>query len=218
MKTQRGSNRSTRGRTRDPEATRERLLECAFEEIYEKGYAGASLDQILAESGVTKGALYHHFESKADLTVAMIAEVLRPRMLGTWVDPIRGADDPIDALITASSETMHKAGAQLMKFGCPLNNLAQELSNLDERFRHEINVVFDAWRGGLAEAFAHGQQVGTVRADADPEAIATFIVAGLEGMATTMKSSRDVALAESAMRVLFQLLESLRPPAANAAA
>ena len=65
MLTHETTTSSVLGRTRDPEGTRAILVESAFREIHAHGYAGASLDRILANSGVTKGALYHHFKSKA---------------------------------------------------------------------------------------------------------------------------------------------------------
>jgi AcrR family transcriptional regulator len=65
--------RSRGPRVRAPEATRERLVTAAFEEIHRHGYQGAALDTILANAGVTKGALYHHFSSKRDLFAAVFA-------------------------------------------------------------------------------------------------------------------------------------------------
>lgn len=52
---------------RQPDITRQRLLECAFDEIHKRGFRSASLDAILDKAGVTKGALYHHFPSKLAL-------------------------------------------------------------------------------------------------------------------------------------------------------
>ncbi|MCH7890745.1 MAG: helix-turn-helix transcriptional regulator [Gemmatimonadetes bacterium] len=72
---------SALGRKRDPEGTRALLVENAFREIHAHGYAGASLDRILASSGVTKGALYHHFKSKADLLHAVIDDAIRPMVV-----------------------------------------------------------------------------------------------------------------------------------------
>ena len=60
---------------RNPKATRELLLEAAFWEIFRSGFQAASLDAILKETGVTKGALYPHFPSKAALGHAVIDEV-----------------------------------------------------------------------------------------------------------------------------------------------
>lgn len=65
-------------RSRDPERTRERLLQAAFREIYRSGFQSASLDTILAAAGVTKGALYYHFDSKEALGYAVVEEVIAP--------------------------------------------------------------------------------------------------------------------------------------------
>src|SRR6476660_1733518 len=80
--------RSRGQRVRDPAATRERLVAAAFEEIHRHGYQGAGLDTILANAGVTKGALYHHFADKADLAHAVIDEVIRGLTLTRWTGPL----------------------------------------------------------------------------------------------------------------------------------
>ena len=59
-------------RSRDPERTRVRLLQAAFEEMYRSGYRSADLDAILAAAGVTKGALYYHFDNKESLGYAVV--------------------------------------------------------------------------------------------------------------------------------------------------
>src|SRR5580693_7982091 len=86
-------------RLRDPERTRERLLQAAAREIYRSGFQSASLDTILASAGVTKGALYHHFENKEALGYAVVEEVISPGVRRTWVRPLQNVKDPIDALI-----------------------------------------------------------------------------------------------------------------------
>src|SRR5271156_2611915 len=62
-------------RLRDSERTRERLLQAASREIYRSGFQSASLDTILAVAGVTKGALYYHFDSKEALGYAVVDEI-----------------------------------------------------------------------------------------------------------------------------------------------
>src|SRR6202044_3625075 len=69
-------------RLRDPERTRERLLRAASREIYRSGFQSASLDRILVSAGVTKGALYHHFENKEALGYAVVEEVISPDVRG----------------------------------------------------------------------------------------------------------------------------------------
>lgn len=201
---------STGERKRDPEATRERLLQCAFDEIYEQGYAGASLDRILADSGVTKGALYHHFGSKSDLAHAVIDEIIRPFVLERWVEPLLGTDDPVGTLIGHFETTACAFTDREMACGCPLNNLIQELAATDEPLRARLAGVIDAWRGGVAAALERGVAKGTVRKDVDPAATAAFVVSSLEGLATLMKSHRDPSFAGSVGSVFVRFLETLR--------
>src|SRR5271168_1712510 len=85
-------------RMRDSERTRERLLQAASREIYRSGFQSASLDTILASAGVTKGALYYHFNSKEALGYAVVEEVIAPDVHGKWVRPFQRFNDPIDAL------------------------------------------------------------------------------------------------------------------------
>src|ERR1700681_5021482 len=88
-------------RLRDAERTRERLLQAASREIYRSGFQSASLDTILAVAGVTKGALYYHFDSKEALGYAVVEEVIAPDVRGKWVRPLQSGKDPIAALIGA---------------------------------------------------------------------------------------------------------------------
>ena len=76
LRARKNSKRRTT-RPRDPERTRERLLQAAFREVYSSGFQSAGLDTILASAGVTKGALYYHFKSKEALGYAIVEEAPR---------------------------------------------------------------------------------------------------------------------------------------------
>src|SRR5258706_12253448 len=110
-------------RLRDPERTRERLLQAASREIYRSGFQSAGLDTILASAGVPKGALYYHFKSKEALGYAVVEEVIAPDVHGKWVLPLHGAKDPIDALIGAAQRIPLLPAD--VRGGCELTNLSQ---------------------------------------------------------------------------------------------
>ena len=78
--------------TRDPDETRRTLLEAASKEMYEVGFRAASIDRILGSTGVTKGALYHHFKGKSELGYAVVDELLAHDVLERWVKPLAKAD------------------------------------------------------------------------------------------------------------------------------
>ncbi len=198
-------------RVKDPDATRALILECAFQEIHQHGYGGTSLDRILSQTDLTKGALYHHFGSKAELGLAVIDEVIRGWITNSWLDPLEESNDPATTLIETLRRNIGGMPEQQIACGCPLNNLTQEMANSDDRVRARLLQLFDLWRKGIASSLERGQSFGTVRADIDPEATATFIVSAIEGLAGTAKSTRDHSLVLAVMAVLVQFLETLRP-------
>lgn len=199
-------------RVRAPEATRGKLLNAAFEEIYRRGFQAASLDTILATAGVTKGALYHHFSDKAALGYAVVDEVVKGLLLERWLGLLKQSTvDPLTALQRILRHRAASLTPEEIEFGCPLNNLAQEMSPLDERFRLRIDAAFDAWRDGFARALARGQADGTVRRDLDPRKVAAFVVAAAEGSYGLAKSASSRAMLRSNLETLATFIHTLRP-------
>jgi len=195
-------------RARDPERTRQHLLQAAFQEIYRSGYQSADLDAILGRAGVTKGALYHHFENKEALGYAVIEEVITAVTREKWLRPLESARNPIDALIgifATAPLTMED-----IRGGCPLNNLAQEMSSLHEGFRKRIAKGFGIWHDAIANGLRAGQKTKQVRHNIDPEETATFIMAVYEGYVSLSKNLHDPKLMESGHNSLIEYLESLR--------
>ena len=211
MSTQETTARPARGRKRDPEGTRALLVENAFREIHAHGYAGASLDRILANSGVTKGALYHHFKSKADLLHAVIDDAIQPRVVERWLEPLRESDDPIRALDESTRAMMAEATPEEMCCGCPLNNLTQELAGVDEDFRKHLDRIADDWRAGIRAAFERGQEAGNVRKDVNAAAVASLVFATYQGLIGSVKTSHDKDAVTAGLSTFLDLLEGLRP-------
>jgi TetR/AcrR family transcriptional regulator, transcriptional repressor for nem operon len=204
--------KSARRRKREPDVTREKLLHAAFDEIYRRGFQAASLDNILTQAGVTKGALYHHFPDKASLGYAVVDDVVRDLLLERWLGVLeRQRGDPLTALQGMLKERSGHLEPDEIELGCPLNNLAQEVSPLDEPFRRRITATFDAWKAGFAKALRQGQAEGSVRRDVSATKVAAFLVAAIEGSFGLAKSARSAAMLRSNLEVLSTFLESLRP-------
>ncbi|HEY9030660.1 MAG TPA: TetR/AcrR family transcriptional regulator, partial [Kangiella sp.] len=128
----------TKTAVRNPDATRQSILDIAFEEILLKGYQGLRVDEILKKTGFTKGAFYHHFKSKKELGHAVIDEVLKPWIHERWIEPLKQVKDPINDLIKMMNDSRAEINIKELHTGCPLNNLTHEMSPLDESFRVRI--------------------------------------------------------------------------------
>jgi len=198
--------------TRALEDTRRRILKAAFAEFYRHGFQGGSLNRIVDEAGTTKGALFHHFEGKNDLGYAVVEEIIQPRIKALWLDPLADSIDPITDAKQAVRQFIkqEQANGRLAQ-GCPLNNLAQEMSPLDEGFRIRIEKVYSAWRESLESAFARGIKAGKVRRDISPRNVAAFVVSALAGIIGTAKNSQSEELMKQAGEAFFGYLDCLRP-------
>ncbi|MGO9434784.1 MAG: TetR family transcriptional regulator C-terminal domain-containing protein [Terracidiphilus sp.] len=195
---------------RDPERTRERLLQAAFREVYKSGFQSAGLDAILAAAGVTKGALYHHFGSKEALGYAIVEEIIAPDNRGQWLSPLENCEDPIDTLIGAVQALSVQPEA--VRGGCPLINLAQEMSPLDAGFRQRLATILRNWQDGVAAALQDGQNHGKVRRDLEPAQAAGLLIAMVEGYGMLAKNAQDAKVMEAGIRNIVEWLRSLRPP------
>ncbi len=135
--------------------TRNLIVQAAFEEIWRVGFRSASLEAILKRAKVTKGALYHYFPNKQALGYAVVDEYIRWLIYDDFLRPlVENESDPIEALNSIvrarnrsakHSDTTHDysinvLGVNAIRLGCPLNNLAQEMSPLDEEFRKKSSV------------------------------------------------------------------------------
>jgi TetR/AcrR family transcriptional regulator, transcriptional repressor for nem operon len=195
-----------------PEATRRKLLEAAFGEFYANGFQGGSLNHIVETAGATKGAVFHHFESKQALGYAVLDELIGPLLLQRWLEPVQGSDDPLTDIQRAFSRYVTEdISSGMWVQGCPLNNLAQEMSPLDPGFHERINRLYALWREHYSAALERGIAAGTVKPATNPRDVAATIVAAQMGIWGSGKSSRDKQVMWRAADGLCAYLESLRP-------
>jgi AcrR family transcriptional regulator len=195
-------------RLRDPERTRQRLLQAAFREIHRSGFQSAGIDAILAATNVTKGALYYHFDSKETLGYAVVEEIVAKFTRDRWLRPMLSDGQPIDILIGVVRRIPARPAD--VRAGCPLLNLAQEMSPLDEQFRKRLESIFLDWQEGIATLLRKGQSQGTVRRDLNPDETASFLVAMVEGYATLAKNAQDAKVWKAGIRNIVEWLRSLR--------
>jgi len=199
-----------RTRTRkNPDQTRQNLVQAAYWEIYRHGFRSANLDRILGQAGVTKGALYHHFPNKTALGHAVVEEIIRPLIHRIWIDPINRAESPLDALAAIRQAMEGNLSTGACELGCPWNNLAQEMSPLDEGFRKRLDEIFQLWKEAIARALRQGQQQDQVRSDVNPDRSATFIIAAIEGSIGISKNTQNSEPWDACKEGLERYVESL---------
>ncbi|HHL18258.1 MAG TPA: TetR/AcrR family transcriptional regulator [Thiothrix sp.] len=187
------------------------LLQAAFMEIHRMGYQAASLQNILKNTGLTKGALYHHFPNKKSLGYAVLDEIIRGILITEWVDPLQGTKNPIDALIKTIKDVSKKLTQEDIELGCPLNNLAQEMSPIDPVFCEKISTIYTEWREAIEQALEQGKTNNTVKKDVHSQQVAIVFTATLEGCMGMAKNAQSMELLLHCGQGLITLLDTLRP-------
>ena len=196
---------------RGPDGTRQALLSAAEHEIHLHGYQAASLSQIIKDAGVTKGALYHHFANKQALGYAVLDEIWAPQLRINWIEPLSDTSrNPVENLIGVIQSAGGALRSSDLTLGCPINNLAQEMSPIDEGFRQRINALLGEWRKAIAHALTLGQQRGFISPAAEPDAAAAMLVASLEGCIGMAKNAQSKDLLMQCGAGVIDYLNMLR--------
>ncbi len=195
---------------KQPDITRDKILDAAFQEIHKHGFQAASLSNILDRTGLTKGALYHHFPDKDRLGHAVIEEVIRESLETMVFAPLRATNDPIGTLREVIQLKADKATAEYVALGCPLNNLMQEMSPLDADFKRRLTEILRTWQDVVTDALKRGQKTGQVRSDVDCRAAALFIVSAFEGCIGIAKNLQSVKEFRLCMAQLVGYVEGLQ--------
>lgn len=190
---------------------REQILTVATRLMAVRGYHRTALDEVLRESGAGKGNFYHYFHSKEALGYAILDRLVQ-RFSDRVLVPIFGDHrrPPLEQ-VEAFFETLLAAQrARNGMGGCPIGNLATELADAHEGFRRRLAQVFEGWRQHLAGALGRARAEGTLRPDVDPDRLARFLVASLEGAILLTKVERDIGVFEHCLTELRRHLALYR--------
>jgi TetR/AcrR family transcriptional repressor of nem operon len=182
---------------------KEQILAVATRLMEVRGYHRTALDDVLRESGAGKGNFYHHFQSKEDLGYAIVDRLVQ-RFHAQTLEPVFGdpAIPPLDQVDAFLDRILAAQRARNGVGGCPLGNLATELADAHEGFRQRLAGVFEEWRRRLAEALARGQAEGALAPEVDPDGLARFLVAAVEGAMLLTKVQKDVSVMEKCVAEL----------------
>jgi TetR/AcrR family transcriptional repressor of nem operon len=194
-------------RSRDGRSTREAIISVATRLIHVHGYNATSLDDVLRESGVGKGNFYYHFKSKEDLGYAILDKIvdgflertLEPCFADVEAAPLGQIRCFLDRVLQAQRERNCVGG-------CVMGNLASELSDIHEGFRTRLATLFTAWQARLASALESARRRGQLTGAPEPETLARFVVASLEGAILLAKVSKDIRVMEQCVAELKRYL------------
>lgn len=164
------------------EATRLTILQKAFELIYVNGYQTTSIDTIIATTRVTKGAFYYHFKTKDEMGLAIINEILKPALAGSFIEPLTKDANPLEAIYNLMYGLLMENEFLKVEYGCPAANFVQEMTPWNADFSKALNELTLQWSEVMTAAIEKGKENGFVRSDVDAQQVTLFTLSGYWGI------------------------------------
>jgi TetR/AcrR family transcriptional regulator, transcriptional repressor for nem operon len=178
--------------------TRLRIIQAAADLFHQKGARGTSPDEIIEASHTGKGQFYYYFKNKEDL----VHEVLQ-----TYLDAIKTGTSPIDYELNSWRDVEQWFAAHLelqkrhgMMRGCPFGTLGNEASANDELIRQDVSLIFEVVKHKLTAFFLKEKAKGRLTNRADPQRMADFCLATIQGGMLMGKVKRSSEPVEAAAR------------------
>lgn len=167
--------------------TRKNLIDSAFSEIYSKGYQGASLTNILKNAKVHKGSMYHFFESKKDMALVCIKEKIYERFVQRYSLILALESGYLEAFIVGIKDTSQRD----FNKGCPIANIVQEMSNIDEDFKVLMEEIYQSFRKNIKDILDISIEKNEMK-ECDTRKLALYIASTIEGAILSAKATGNI--------------------------
>ena len=199
------------------EITRTRILDAAQDIILDYSYSGMSVDGLIGQLGLTKGAFFHHFDSKNDLARTLIRRFADEgiAMLGEMHErALRLSNDPLQQLLILVGLYIEEFEGLTEPYpGCLLAAYVYEMQQFDDDVRDIINSEFLAWRELLTAQIERIKLRYPPREEVSTEALADMFLSTFEGAFIMSKSLREPDITAEQLKLYRSFIAALFRPA-----
>lgn len=181
--------------------TRAHIVEQAAALFNQQGYAGASMSDLMRVTGLQKGGIYNHFRSKDELALAAF-DFAVDRIQQRFRGALRGKRHAVDRLLAMLTVYEDFIEQPPLQGGCPLLNTAVDSDDAHPALRIRTQQAMDSWRSLIERIVAKGVARHELQPTADPETVASILIATIEGGIMLSKLYDDPAHLDRALNHL----------------
>jgi TetR/AcrR family transcriptional repressor of nem operon len=191
---------------RKGDQTRQEIIRKSAPIFNQKGYSGTALSDLMRATGLEKGGIYRHFESKQELARDAFDHAWKLAM-DTRFEGTQEIPNTVDRLIQVVRNFRDRR-VGLVPGGCPLLNTAIDSDHSNPQLRTKARHALRSWLDRLRSIAEEGQGRGEVRPDVDSAKLATLIASTLEGSSMVGRLQRSDEPLDLACRHLEEHLET----------
>ena len=166
--------------------TMHRLCGKGLEIFNEKGYYNTSLDDILNELSLSKGAFYHHFKSKEDYFINIVQNLIVQKVYALLIEPLDTDENPLPVIVESLENALEPGKKNEMAYGFMLNDFLTEFNKRNEEISGYLKNIISVWEVNLVAVLKRGKVDGHIARHVDCEGVATYIIASYLGMRSLM--------------------------------
>ncbi|MEE9450100.1 MAG: TetR family transcriptional regulator C-terminal domain-containing protein [Ignavibacteriaceae bacterium] len=172
--------------------TKEKILSAGARLVREKGFNHTGLHEVLKEAGVPKGSFYFHFENKESFGLALLdvyISFFETEMNRIMLDKSKSGLVRLKGFLDFFKRTLMK---EQFIGGCPLGNLAQEMGDINEKFRKKIALGLEKIESKILGCLQDSQDAGEIPDSIDTNSAAAFILNSWEGAIVRVKVEKSI--------------------------
>lgn len=189
--------------------TRQKIVRKAATLFNRQGFAGASMSDIMRVTGLQKGGIYNHFNSKEELALEAF-EYLIQEITRHYLVAIRSQRHAVDRLLAMLDIYRHFIDNPLVEGGCPILNTAVESDDTHPVLKARTQQAMDGWRALIQRVLNTGVKRGEVQPAIDTDQVATILIATIEGAVMMSKLYEDPIYLERAVDHLTTYLQGVK--------
>ncbi|MEZ2413754.1 TetR/AcrR family transcriptional regulator [Muriicola sp. E247] len=190
-------------------ATMHRMQTKGLELFYKKGYYNTSIDDILKELDLSKGAFYYHFQSKEDFFISIVQNMVVRKVYVLMIEPIEGKADPFTAIERCFENALATAQHNELDYGFVLGNFITEFNGRNEEISKYLKDIYKVWEVNLVTTLQKGKTDGFIARHVDSEGVASFLIASYIGIRVLMVEGNSRMLGYNYMQQIKQYLKSI---------
>ncbi len=190
-------------------ATMHKMQVTGLHLFYSKGYYNTSVDDILKELSLSKGAFYYHFDSKEDFFIQIIENLLVRKVYSMLIQPIEGHDQTLTMISDCFEDALETAVHNELDYGFVLSNFMNEFNGRNENIMKHINEILKVWEVNLVSAIQRGKFNGHIDRHVDAEGVAIYLMSAYIGIRTLMVETAPAARKYRFMAQLRYYFKSL---------
>ena len=192
------------------EVTKQLIIDKAFSLFHENGFKTTSIDKIMKETTLSKGAFYHHYKSKKELGLEVISLKVQKRVVNGMILPLKESGDAYLILEEVFVNRLKDFSIYDKQHGCPMNNLINEIGNNEIAYQKVLKNIIELWKNALIQLIERGKLENSIKNDISSVAVAVYLISSFEGIRGIRKLYDNDSILEEYLSGLSFYLKQIK--------